>query len=77
MEKLFKNRKNKAIKNISFFFFDLFRQRILSEKTTVEQLAYKCLPRELYDKISVSALAQNVLYPNLSAKELEQYDANY
>ncbi|KAI9351710.1 hypothetical protein BD770DRAFT_412892 [Pilaira anomala] len=53
------------------------RQRIISEKTTVEQLACKYLSRELYDEICVSAQDQNILYPQLSAKAQEQYDAYY
>ncbi|KAG2181266.1 hypothetical protein INT43_008849 [Umbelopsis isabellina] len=39
------------------------RQRILSEKVTLEALAHKLLPRELWDEICVSALANNELHP--------------
>ncbi|KAI8078533.1 hypothetical protein BDF21DRAFT_399777 [Thamnidium elegans] len=39
------------------------RQQILDDRTTVEQLAHKNLPRELTELLCTSALEQNVLYP--------------
>ncbi|CAO3659803.1 unnamed protein product [Umbelopsis vinacea] len=40
------------------------RQRVLNDKVSMESLAHKHLPRELWDEICVSALANNELHPN-------------
>lgn len=37
------------------------RQRLLNDKTTLQSLIYKHLPREYWDDLIVSALADNVL----------------
>lgn len=37
------------------------RQRMLSDKASLESLIYKHLPREYWDDLIVSALADNVL----------------
>ncbi|CAO3594700.1 unnamed protein product [Absidia cylindrospora] len=39
------------------------RQRVLDEDTSLEALAHEHLPRELWDQLCVSALADNYLYP--------------
>ncbi|ORZ22610.1 hypothetical protein BCR42DRAFT_171733 [Absidia repens] len=39
------------------------RQRVLDENTSLEVLAHEHLPRELWDQLCVSALADNYLYP--------------
>ncbi|KAF7721932.1 hypothetical protein EC973_003920 [Apophysomyces ossiformis] len=40
------------------------KQNILDNKTTLEGLAHRILPRELWDMMCTSALADNVLYPD-------------
>ncbi|KAH8553060.1 centromere kinetochore component CENP-T-domain-containing protein [Umbelopsis sp. PMI_123] len=40
------------------------RQRLLNDKVSMESLAHKLLPRELWDEICVSALANNELHPH-------------
>ncbi|ORY95255.1 hypothetical protein BCR43DRAFT_296462 [Syncephalastrum racemosum] len=42
----------------------MHRQGQLSDTSSVEALAHDFLPRELYDRICVSALANNELYPD-------------
>ncbi|KAI9272561.1 hypothetical protein BY458DRAFT_489538 [Sporodiniella umbellata] len=37
------------------------RQRVLSEQNSLESLIYKHLPRELWDDLAISALADNLL----------------
>ncbi|CAO3616539.1 unnamed protein product [Cunninghamella blakesleeana] len=41
------------------------RQRLITDEKNLETLAHENLPRELWDEICVSALADNYLYPNL------------
>ncbi|KAI8575971.1 hypothetical protein K450DRAFT_259234 [Umbelopsis ramanniana AG] len=43
------------------------RQRLLNDKVSMESLAHKLLPRELWDEICVSALANNELHPRRQA----------
>ncbi|KAI9280156.1 hypothetical protein BC943DRAFT_340294 [Umbelopsis sp. AD052] len=43
------------------------RQRLLNDKVSMESLAHKLLPRELWDEICVSALANNQLHPHRQA----------
>ncbi|KAI8993583.1 hypothetical protein BDB01DRAFT_334017 [Pilobolus umbonatus] len=40
------------------------RQRLIHSKSSLESLAHECLPREYWDLLCVSALAENILYPD-------------
>ncbi|KAI9301059.1 hypothetical protein BJ944DRAFT_272040 [Cunninghamella echinulata] len=41
----------------------MLRQRLITDNKSLEALAHENLPRELWDEICVSALADNYLYP--------------